>query len=70
MDPFTDRRDRLFGREPDVHRLIDRAGRPGLTAVVARPLMGKTWTLTEVARRLLEEGRYLVGYHEWKGGRE
>jgi hypothetical protein len=46
---------------------MDRASRPGLTAVVARPLMGKTWTLTEVARRLLEEGRYLVGYHESKG---
>jgi len=30
--------------------------------------MGKTWTLTEVARRLLEEGSYLVGYHESTGG--
>jgi hypothetical protein len=66
-DMFPDRRDRLFGRQPDVHHLSHRATRPGLTAVVARPLMGKTWTLTEVARRLLEDGRYLVGYHESKG---
>jgi tetratricopeptide (TPR) repeat protein len=64
---FPDRRDRLFGREPDIHRLIDRAGQTGLTALVARPMMGKTWALEEVARRLLEEGRFLVGYHESKG---
>jgi hypothetical protein len=30
--------------------------------------MGKTWTLTEVARQLLlEEGRFLVSYHESRG---
>ncbi|WP_250532316.1 hypothetical protein [Caballeronia sp. ATUFL_F1_KS39] len=29
--------------------------------------MGKTWTLTEVARLLEEEGQFLVGYHESKG---
>ncbi len=52
-DDFSDRRDYLFGREPDIHRLIDRARQPGLTALVARPMMGKTWTLHEVARRLL-----------------
>lgn len=66
-DDFPDRRDRLFGREPDIHALIDRARQPGLTALVARPMMGKTWTLHEVARRLVEEGRFVVGYHESKG---
>ena len=65
-EAFPDRRDQLFGREADVHFLADRAARPGLTAVVAQPLMGKTWTMNEVARRLLEERRYLVGYHESK----
>lgn len=35
--------------------------------MAARPLMGKTWTLCEVARRL-EEDHYLVGYHEATGG--
>jgi tetratricopeptide (TPR) repeat protein len=30
--------------------------------------MGKTWTLTEVARRLVEEGEVLIGYYEAKGG--
>ena len=68
IDEFPDRRDRLFGREPDIHHLVDRARQPGLTVLVGRPLMGKTWTLTEVARRLLEEGRHLVGYHESTGG--
>lgn len=67
---FPDRNDQLFGREAHVGYLCDRAGKPGLTAVVARPLMGKTWTLTEVARRLgshgqsSASGQYLVGYHE------
>lgn len=63
-----DRRKQLFGREPDVLYLVDRANQTGLTAVVAQPLMGKTWTLTEVARRLLEGREYFVGYHESKGG--
>ncbi len=73
---FLDRNDQLFGREAHVQYLCDRAGKPGLTAVVARPLMGKTWTLTKVARRLSasrqssasgqdsESEQYLVGYHE------
>ena len=66
MEPFQDRRVGLFGRENDVYRLTKRAQRQGLTAVVGRPLMGKTWTLNEVARRLTAEGEYLVGYHESK----
>ncbi len=65
--PYPDRRDQLFGREPDIHALCDRARHAGLTVVAARPLMGKTWTLTEVARRLEEEGTFIVGYHESKG---
>ena len=51
-DAFEDRSDRLFGREVDIRRLCDRAMHSGLTTVVARPLMGKTWTLSEMARRL------------------
>jgi hypothetical protein len=66
-EAFPDRRERLFGRMADIHHLTDRARQPGLTAVIARPLMGKTWTLAEVARLLDEEGRFLVGYHESKG---
>ena len=46
---------RLFGREQDVAYLIERCGRRGLTAVVGKPQMGKSWLLTEVARRLTEE---------------
>lgn len=64
---YPDRRAELFGREPDIHFLCDRARHAGLTVVAARPLMGKTWTLVEVARRLEEEGTFIVGYHESKG---
>ncbi|MEM7226188.1 MAG: hypothetical protein AAF495_24635 [Pseudomonadota bacterium] len=63
-EPF--KKNKLFGREPHIAHLMARARQPGLTAVVARPTMGKTWTLIEVARRLTEEG-VLVGYHESKG---
>lgn len=64
--PFTDNQARLFGREAAILSLTERARQTGLTAVVARPLMGKTWTLTEVGRRLSESGDFLVGYHESK----
>jgi hypothetical protein len=43
---------RLFGRADDLARLADRAAYKGLTAVVARAQMGKSWLLAEVARRL------------------
>ena len=61
---FADRSEQLFGRETDVLYLLDRAENPGMTALVARPLMGKTWLLNEVARRVTDGGQYLVGYHE------
>ncbi len=63
---FSDRRERLFGRKPDVDYLLGRAQSCGLTAVIGRPKMGKTWLLEETARRLTEQG-YLVGYHECRG---
>lgn len=63
---FPDRSEQLFGREVAVGYLVDRARRSGLTALTGRPLMGKTWILTETARRLSESG-WLVGYHEFKG---
>jgi F0F1-type ATP synthase delta subunit len=67
-DAFPDRRDCLFARASDVRRLLDRAAKFGLTAIVGRPRMGKTWTLNEVARQLVDDGRYIVGYHDFKGG--
>jgi hypothetical protein len=68
----------LFGREQDIAYLMERCGRRGLTAVVGKPQMGKSWLLTEVARRLEEQrskdGRLsltgngaLVGYFESQG---
>jgi tetratricopeptide (TPR) repeat protein len=67
-DPsFEDRREQLFGREADVHYLLERAKFKGLTTIVAGPLMGKTWVLTEAGRRLTECGKYVVGYHESRG---
>jgi hypothetical protein len=63
---LADRRDRLFGREGDLAALIKRARYKGLTAVVARPQMGKSWLLIELARRLGAEHQppYLVGFAE------
>ncbi len=67
--PFPDRRDYLFGREPDLEVLSARVRFKGLTAVAARPQMGKSWLLTELARRLSEdhEPRHLVGFAESAG---
>jgi hypothetical protein len=68
--------DAFFGREPDVAYLLQRVETPGVTFVVARPKMGKTWLLLQVAQRLSESGpdsggpAFLVGYHECKGGEE
>ena len=66
---LADRRDRLFGREGDLAALIKRARYKGLTAVVARPQMGKSWLLTELARRLTQEHEppHLVGFAELFG---
>jgi hypothetical protein len=63
---LADRRDRLFGREGDLAHLLARARFKGLTAVVARPQMGKSWLLTELARRLTQEHQppHLVGFAE------
>jgi hypothetical protein len=64
--PFEDRRDRMFGRERDLQALQDRVPFRGLTAVVGRPQMGKSWLLTELARRLAHEHNppYAVGFAE------
>ena len=51
--PFPDRRERLFGRAPDLEALCARVRFKGLTAVAARPQMGKSWLLAELARRLV-----------------
>src|SRR5919106_6459064 len=61
---FPDRRDKLFGRAPALEYLKARATYPGITAMVARPQMGKSWLLTELARSLSEGGErsHLVGF--------
>ncbi|MGK0438740.1 MAG: hypothetical protein ACJATK_001691 [Paracoccaceae bacterium] len=68
VSDLKDRRYKLFGREPDVKHLSGCALESGVTAILARPKMGKTWTLNEVARRLDSEG-HLVGYYQ-AGGAE
>ena len=67
--PFPDRRERLFGRERDLEALCARVRLKGLTAVAARPQMGKSWLLTDLARRLSQdhEPRHLVGFAESAG---
>jgi hypothetical protein len=49
---FPDHSEILFGREQDLAYLQKRAAQSGITAVMARPRMGKSWLLTELARRL------------------
>jgi hypothetical protein len=79
---FVDNSERLFGREPDLAYLLERAGHSGMTAVVGRAQMGKSWLLTEFARqlsrnsahsqsttvlKLLGQPSYLVGFAESLG---
>jgi hypothetical protein len=61
---LADRTDQLFGRAADIELLCARARRTGLTAVIGRPMMGKSWLLEEVARRLAADiaPYHLVGY--------
>src|ERR1035441_6781805 len=63
---FPDRREIMFGRKTDIDFILERIQKKGLTAVVGRPKMGKTWLLQEVGRELCESG-HLVGYHECLG---
>ena len=56
---IPNRSDILFGRERDLQALAKRADQKGLTAVVARPMMGKSWLLAELQRGLSDH--WLVG---------
>ena len=66
MAPFelADRTERLFGRAGDAERLCTRVRHTGLTAIVGRPMMGKSWLLEEVARQLAADiaPYHLVGF--------
>ncbi len=66
---LENRGDRLFGAGPAVAFLRDRARGTGLTAIVGRPQMGKSWLLNEVARQLSEatDDPWLVGFAEASG---
>ena len=50
--PFPDRSGQIFGRELDIAHLLDRSRQRGITAVIGRPQMGKSWLLMELASRL------------------
>ncbi|HUN58209.1 MAG TPA: hypothetical protein VMU41_08850, partial [Candidatus Binataceae bacterium] len=58
---IPNRSDRLFGREQDLRELSKSADRKGVTVIVGRPMMGKSWVLAELARRLAQNGHWLVG---------
>ena len=49
---LIDRSASIFGREPDLANLLQRSQYRGLTAVVSRAQMGKSWLLEELARQL------------------
>ena len=61
--PFFDSSAQLLGREQHVRHLLHRTKNPGLTVVIGRPRMGKTWLLRETGRRLAANRNALVGYH-------
>jgi len=61
---FSEYRGRVFGREQHVRFLMQRTKKPGLTVIVGRPKMGKTWFLRETCRRLAVQRDGLVGYEE------
>ncbi len=61
---FTDRSSLIFGREPDLKYLIERAHKKGITVVYGNPRMGKTWLLHELGRRLAEDYYFRVGHKE------
>ena len=46
---LENRADRLFGREADLTRLLQRTQHFGLTAIVGPPQIGKSWLLMELA---------------------
>ena len=54
----------FFGRGALVQTLIDRVYRKGVTALVGRPQIGKSWLLKEVARQLAagHKDKHLVGF--------
>jgi hypothetical protein len=80
---LPDRSEILFGREPDLAYLLARSEQRGITAVVGRAQMGKSWLLTELARQLSQNDKparspiefsslmsqptYLVGFAESVG---
>ncbi len=67
-EAFKDRSPRLFGREADLQALKQRIRYQGVTAVVARPKMGKSWLLMELARQLSAEGQdVLIGFADSAG---
>ena len=65
---FPNRSSILFGRNPDLSYLLGRAENKGITAVAGRAQMGKSWLLTELARRLsAPPSQYVVGFTESLG---
>ena len=71
MKELPDRRAELFGRASELRQLLDFTQTKGLTAIVGRPQMGKSWLLTEVARQAAEDQSCLVGFAEsYEGERD
>lgn len=68
MNPLpTEAHKPLFGRTIAINALVSRAAFPGVTAIVGRPLVGKTSLVLEVAERLRSTDEYVIGYYEARG---
>ncbi len=54
----------LFGRQPDLKYLERRLRTQGLTFLMRKPKMGKSWLVRKFCDNLEKEGRWLFGYDE------
>jgi hypothetical protein len=65
METLRDYGGSFFGRDAALVDLIERANETGVTVITGRPLIGKSWLITEVSRRLANSD-FLVGYTDVK----
>jgi len=66
---LKDRSEQFFGRKHDLAALKDRVGQPGVTPLIGRPQMGKSWLLQQLAYELSagDQPNYMVGFAESYG---
>jgi tetratricopeptide (TPR) repeat protein len=67
---FKDHYNELFGRQPDIDFLMAQCLKKGITAIAARPQMGKTWLLEQLGWELESRSDCILGYAESTGEKD